>query len=437
MSSASTEDTTLPMLVSERPRSWWRRLPLRMSVRTLMIVVFLLAGGLGWVVHLAHVQRDAIAAIRSGGGDTTYNWQLKRSPDGHRRLNPKARPRAPKWLIDSLGPDFFGHVELVRLGPRNQLEVMKHLGELDRLRGLTFFTGIDLTPLASATLSSLPNTGLSRFKGFWNLATADQSPPQVDGANFKYLKHMTRLEYLNLPGNVSVTDDDLANFRKLNSLRRLELRDPRVTDLGLAALKEMTKLEYLELESTQVTGAGLRSLRAMTALSHLNLGQTRVDDLSQIGHLKSLTWLDLSHTPIDDNALASIADLIGLTDLHLNGTKITGTGFANHKQLSKLKSVSLRDTRIRDAGLAGLAEVPALTRLSLDNTRITDAGLVYLSCSRSLATVSLSSTEITDGGLATMANCETIVRLNVRRTKVTRAGVKAFRDRRPNVRVIW
>jgi hypothetical protein len=154
MSSASTEDTTLPMLVSERTRSWWRRLPLRMSVRTLMIVVFLLAGGLGWVVHLAHVQRNAIAAIRSGGGNTTYNWQLKRLPNGSRRLDPRARPPAPKSLIDSLGPDFFGHVELDRLGPRNQLEVMKHLGELDRLRGLTFFTGIDLTPLASATLSS-------------------------------------------------------------------------------------------------------------------------------------------------------------------------------------------------------------------------------------------------------------------------------------------
>jgi hypothetical protein len=154
MSSASTQNKKLPIPVSEGPRSWWRRLPLRMNVRTLMIVVFILAGGLGWIVHLAHVQRGAVAAIKSGGGDTTYNWQLKKLPNGSSRLDPKARPRAPKWLIDSLGPDFFGHVELDRLGPRNQLEVMKHLGELDRLRGLTFFTGIDLTPLASATLSS-------------------------------------------------------------------------------------------------------------------------------------------------------------------------------------------------------------------------------------------------------------------------------------------
>ena len=175
MSSASIEDTTLPIPVSERPRTWLLRLPIRIRLRTLMIVVLLLAGGLGWIVRLAHVQRDAIAAIRSGGGDTTYSWQLKRLPDGSRRLDPNARPRAPKWLIDSLGPDFFGRVELVQLGPRNQHAVMKHLEQLDRLRTLTFFMGIDLTPLASATLSSLPNTGLSRFKGLWNLATADQA----------------------------------------------------------------------------------------------------------------------------------------------------------------------------------------------------------------------------------------------------------------------
>ena len=302
MSGASTQDITLQIPVTERPRSWWRRLPLRMSMRTLMIVVFILAGGLGWVVHLAHVQRDAITAIRSGGGDTTYNWQLKRLPNGSSQLDPKARPKAPKWLIDSLGPDFFGHVELVRLGPRNQHEVMQHLERLDRLRGLSFFRGIDVTPLASATLSSLPNTGLSRFQRFWELATADHSLPQVDGANFKYLKHMTQLEYLNLPDNVSVTDDDLANLGTLKSLRRLELHDSRLTDLGLASLKDMTKLKFLGLASTQVTATGLRSLRAMTGLDHLDLCGTRVDDLSPIRHLTSLTWLNLAQTPIDDDA---------------------------------------------------------------------------------------------------------------------------------------
>jgi hypothetical protein len=104
MSSASTKDTTLPRLVCERPRSWWRRLPLRMSVRTLMIVVFLLGGGLGWVVHLANVQRDAIAAIRSGGGDTTYNWQRAMTALSHLNLL--------QTRVDDLSP--IGHLKSAR-----------------------------------------------------------------------------------------------------------------------------------------------------------------------------------------------------------------------------------------------------------------------------------------------------------------------------------
>jgi Leucine-rich repeat (LRR) protein len=124
----------------------------------------------------------------------------------------------------------------------------------------------------------------------------DHPLPQVDGANFKYLKHITRLEYLNFPDNVSVTDAYLANLSSLPSLRRLELHDPRVTDAGVASLKDMIKLEFLRLASTQLTASGLRSLLAMTALDHLNLRETRVDDLAPIGHLTSLTWLDLSQS---------------------------------------------------------------------------------------------------------------------------------------------
>ena len=54
-----------------------------------MMLVLVFGGMLGWVVHLAHVQRDAVAAIRSGGGQVTYDWQLKVLPT----LTPEAGPR--------------------------------------------------------------------------------------------------------------------------------------------------------------------------------------------------------------------------------------------------------------------------------------------------------------------------------------------------------
>ena len=45
----------------EQPSSdTWRR-RLRISVRGLMALVLIVGGGLGWVIHRAHVQRDAVA----------------------------------------------------------------------------------------------------------------------------------------------------------------------------------------------------------------------------------------------------------------------------------------------------------------------------------------------------------------------------------------
>jgi hypothetical protein len=162
-----------------------------MSVRALMILVLLLGGVLGWVVQLAHVQRDAVSAIRHGGGQISYDWQLNSLPGGGFQFDPSGRPKAPKWLFDYLGPDLFGHVEHVELGPRNIDKVLKQVGRLENVRRIRFFTGIDLTAVARAAMTALPNAGLSRFQGLAGLFTMDLSPPQFNGENLRYLKNMT------------------------------------------------------------------------------------------------------------------------------------------------------------------------------------------------------------------------------------------------------
>ena len=52
----------------------WRRF-LRFSVRGLVVVVLLIGVGLGWLVLGARIQRDAVAAIKSGGGGVNYDWE--------------------------------------------------------------------------------------------------------------------------------------------------------------------------------------------------------------------------------------------------------------------------------------------------------------------------------------------------------------------------
>jgi hypothetical protein len=60
-----------------RPRSnaWWPWL--RISVRGLIVSVLLVGGGLGWIVHQARIQRDAVAAIVKSGDRVQYDWQWR------------------------------------------------------------------------------------------------------------------------------------------------------------------------------------------------------------------------------------------------------------------------------------------------------------------------------------------------------------------------
>ena len=364
MSDATTQDRPVAVSVSEPGRSWLRRLPLRITVRAFMIVVLAVGGGLGWVVHLAHVQRDAIAAIRARGGHATYDWQLKVLPNGTRQFDATGRPKGPNWLLGFLGPDFVGHVDRVQLGTANRNDQLKLVGQLDRLRVIDFFSGIDFSPVVSAGLNSLPNTGMSRVQSWVRLVTTDLSPQQIDGASFKYLKHLTHLEYLNLPNDTLVTDADLAHLSRLTALLALELHDKRITNAGFVFPRgRRLKLKTLEAFAPQVSGAGLGSLRAMTQLGRIDLSQTGVDDVSAIGHLTGLTNLDLSRTPIGDDGLAPIAGLIGMTNLNLSGTNITSLSLGKLKHLSKLKVLSLARTRLADEGSAQIAEPQVVNQL--------------------------------------------------------------------------
>ncbi len=433
---ATTQDEPQVRTVVTDQRFWWRKLPRRMSVRGLMVVVLVLSGALGWVVNLAHVQRDAVAAIRAGGGQVRYDWELIRLPSGKIQRNPTGTPRGPKWLVYYLGYDYVARVEEVDLGPRNLDEVIKHVGQLGRLRQLRFVTqGIGFDQLARAGMDSLPNNGVSVIKGFMGLLTMDLVAPEFDGANFKYFKNMTRLEDLTLPANTSVTDADLTYLSRLTALSELALHDSRVTDAGLVSLEDLTRPKHLNLAGTQVSGAGLRSLRGMTELNILNVNSTRVDDLSPIGHLALLTRLDLWHTPIDDKGLAPIVGLSGLNSVDLTGTQITSASYAYLKRLPKLDDLSIANTRVDDEGTASLAELTALTRLNLDDTQITDTTVARLSTLPKLNSLSLAGTSLTDRGLATLIECKTLVRLNVRRTKISRGGYSAFRKARPRLRV--
>jgi hypothetical protein len=195
----------------------WRRY-LRFSVRRLIVLVLVIGVGLGWIVRQAHVQRDAVAAIREAGDEAWYDWEWKNG-----NPVPNGRPSWPKWLVDRIGVDYFGRVtkvyarrvadaELAQIGHFSQLECL--------LLGTSFVT----------------DAGLAHLEG------------------------MSSLRALNLK-HTRITDAGLAHLKKLTSLRALSLGDTGVSDAGLAHLAGLSHLTDLGLEETQVTDAGVRELQ--------------------------------------------------------------------------------------------------------------------------------------------------------------------------------
>src|SRR4051812_31854710 len=106
----------------------------RLTVRTMMVLVLVLGGVLGWVVHRARVQRDSIAVIRRDGGSIAYSWQWS---NGSPVSSPPKTPWAD-WVRQRLGPDFVDTVNYVDLtGGRCGDESLRAACRLPRLEELT------------------------------------------------------------------------------------------------------------------------------------------------------------------------------------------------------------------------------------------------------------------------------------------------------------
>ncbi len=120
--------------------------------------------------------REAVAAIRNAGGHVHYDSGWTENTTGRPRM-----PSAPDWLLDSLGFDYFAHVDGVAFAKRGSDEDLVHVGRLPRI---TYLTLID----------------------------------------------------------TNVTDAGLANLREMKSLVEVSIPDTRISDAGLANLTGSTKL---------------------------------------------------------------------------------------------------------------------------------------------------------------------------------------------------
>jgi hypothetical protein len=188
-------------------RSW-----LRISVRSLLVLILLLASALGCWMHQVRIQHEAVDAIQRAGGRVIYSWKWRNGA-----LDRFGKPGVPEWLLQSLGPDFFYRVKYV---------------------------------VINADLHSVKYVVIDADFG-----------RRADDSLMTQVGQLRELEVLDLHGNKEVTDIGLARLEGLTTLRFLYLDETGVTDAGLKHLRTMKKLEGLWLANTRVTSTGVEELR--------------------------------------------------------------------------------------------------------------------------------------------------------------------------------
>ena len=316
----------------------WPRPRFRVSVRGLIVLVLIVASGLGWIVQGVQTQREAVAAIRRDGGSVGYDWDLKESS-----TQGEKKPEAPKWLVDCLGVDYFGSPVSVSLHLPRSTSIFREIGRLGHIETL------DLRgPLVT-------DEALSHLKGLTHLSELRIGDREVGD----------RSGTLRSLGTARVTDAGLSHLKGLTNLSYLDLNGTQVGDVGLASLAGLMKLETLRLTETRVTDVGLAHLEGLTGLTGLELGGTAVTDvgMARLADLRKLKFLDLRGTQITDAGLDHLGGLKELRMLDLSGTRITDAGLAHLKGLTGVWDLDLRGTRVSAAGARALAMVLGISSL--------------------------------------------------------------------------
>jgi hypothetical protein len=138
------------------------------------------------------------------------------------------KPRAPRWLVDLIGVDYFGHVATVQL---NRLETEGVIAQVGRLSQLEWLT---------VTARNVRDADLANLRGLAKLSYLDFGGTHVSDAGLMHLGGLTNVSYLDLR-NTRVSDAGLAHLNGLTSLIVLDLRC-RASEQPVSTLPPIGKL---------------------------------------------------------------------------------------------------------------------------------------------------------------------------------------------------
>ena len=234
------------------------------------------------------------------------------------------------------------------------------------------------------------------------------------------------LEQLTGLTELDLRDTGVSDIRVLGNLTGLTVLDLRRTGVSdITALVNLTGLRFLSLSDARVSDIG--ALENLTELHYLSLSETDVCDISVLENLTELKWLHLRNTDIRD--ISVLEKLIGLQYLDLSGTKVSDIGV--FEKLIGLTKLDLRGTDVSDISV--LENLPGLETLSLSGTAVSDISVIEKLAG--LEILSLFGTGVSD--IRPLKDLQSLKQLHLSNTKVSADDVEEFKKTYPNCEVTF
>ena len=274
-------------------------------------------------------------------------------------------------------------------------------GDLARIGRMTGLRTLNLSQ------TKITDIGLEHLKTLQGVRELDlRFAEYISDAGLAHLKGWKDLERLDLHG-AKVTSRVLEHLAALTNLRSLDVGHTEVSDDGVEFLTGLEKLESLAIGSNRLSGACLPLLKQLPALRRLDVsGIQRVDsglwglsltaaNLRHIAELKRLTWLDLSGANISDRIidrpghpdaerselrdLSPLAALDELETLDLSHLPVDADAIRSLGRMAKLRELRLGLCRKLDDGVVpALSAMPSLRVVYLTGTGVTAEGIERL-----------------------------------------------------------
>jgi hypothetical protein len=270
--------------------------PMQISLRSLFVLITLIAIGPGW--YVAREQRRAaqgnamVSSLTQMGGRITYRT-------GECRTG---------WAQLILGDNSWESIRAVNLAGTHATD--------DHLRGMCNLTGVEELDLFHTNIT---DAGLSAISSWNALKRLDLSGTDTTSIGIAKLRRLQNLEYLVL-NDTQVTDNGISHCAVFKRMNALGLNGTEVSDAGLCFLINLDQLKELGLSGTSTTDRGVSICGRFRKLEILNLSGTRVTNagLKSVLSNNSIIALDVSNTGINSEGIMRIAGMRGLKFLFVD-----------------------------------------------------------------------------------------------------------------------